>query len=106
MGLSVLANDGGHRAAAGDVLHPETRTAAPRVSLCSRRLGCNMLEPEDADCPDLDFEGDDPVGVDCDVCWDSGEVPTADFESYLGAQMKPCPKCHGKLEGLGHGRLS
>ena len=49
---------------------------------------------------------DDEPMPECLVCWDAGEVPTMDYESYLGAQMKPCPACHGKLEGLGHGRLS
>ena len=49
--------------------------------------------------------GDDKM-PDCDVCWDSGEVPTMGHESYLGAQMKPCPKCRGKLYGAGHGQLS
>ena len=42
----------------------------------------------------------------CDRCGGAGDVPTAEYESYFGAQMKPCPKCHGTLEGLGHGRLS
>jgi len=42
----------------------------------------------------------------CYVCMDEGEVPTADYESYFGAMMKPCPACHGKTEGLGHGKLS
>ena len=42
----------------------------------------------------------------CVECGDAGEVPTFDYESYFGAQMKPCPKCHGKIDGLGHGKLS
>lgn len=47
----------------------------------------------------------DPAN-DCPRCHGEGEIPTADYESYFGAQMKPCPQCHGKLDGLGHGRLS
>jgi len=48
----------------------------------------------------------DESNVACYECYDSGEVPTADHESYFGAQMKPCPACCGKTEGLGHGKLS
>jgi hypothetical protein len=29
----------------------------------------------------------------CDECQGEGRVTTADFESYLGADYKPCPKC-------------
>ena len=54
--------------------------------------------------PDYDDPRDDPNL--CDRCQGEGEVPTADYESYFGAMMKPCPKCHGKLDGLGHGKLS
>lgn len=43
---------------------------------------------------------------DCPRCEGQGDVPTEYYESYFGAQMKPCPQCHGKLDGLGHGRLS
>lgn len=63
------------------------------------------------DCDPYDWEEDefrdeyDPAR-DCGRCQGTGEVPTADYESYLGAQMKPCPQCHGKLDGLGHGPLS
>jgi len=53
---------------------------------------------------DLDEYLDD--GPQCDVCGGAGDVPTADYESYFGAQMKPCPRCHGTLDGLGHGKLS
>lgn len=49
---------------------------------------------------------DEYAGEACDRCQGDGEVPTADYESYFGAMMKPCPKCYGKLDGLGHGRLS
>lgn len=54
--------------------------------------------------PDYDDPRDDPNW--CDYCWGAGEVPTLDYESYFGAMMKPCPQCHGKLYGTGHGRLS
>lgn len=47
----------------------------------------------------------DPT-VDCPRCRGAGEVPTADHESYFGTQMKPCPECHGRLDGLGNGPLS
>lgn len=42
----------------------------------------------------------------CVGCGGEGQVPTADYESYLGAMMKPCPVCHGVTNGLGHGTLS
>lgn len=31
----------------------------------------------------------------CDECQGNGKVTTADFESYFGANYKPCPKCGG-----------
>lgn len=31
----------------------------------------------------------------CDECQGDGKVVTADFESYFGANYKPCPVCHG-----------
>lgn len=31
----------------------------------------------------------------CDECQGTGRVVTADFESYLGANYKPCPRCEG-----------
>ena len=40
---------------------------------------------------DMDFDPD----RDCSRCLGTGKVPTADYESYFGAQYKPCPKCHG-----------
>ena len=33
----------------------------------------------------------------CSVCYGLGKVVTADYESYLGAMYKPCPKCGGDL---------
>lgn len=33
----------------------------------------------------------------CDRCQGEGRIPTADFESYFGADYKPCPVCHGNL---------
>jgi DnaJ-class molecular chaperone len=42
----------------------------------------------------------------CPRCQGEGQVPTADYESYLGAQMKPCPECHRVTDGIGHGPLS
>ena len=47
----------------------------------------------------------DPA-TDCHCCQGTGEVPTADYESYFGAMMKPCPVCHGTTDAVGHGRLS
>lgn len=39
---------------------------------------------------------EDPV-IHCTRCDDSGEVPTLDYESYLGDLTKPCPKCLGRF---------
>lgn len=54
----------------------------------------------------LDDEEEDENHPECLTCWDSGEVPTHDYESYFGAQMKPCPDCMKTLNGIGHGKLS
>ena len=35
---------------------------------------------------------------DCARCWGSGEVTTADYESYTGQDYKPCPECGGTGE--------
>lgn len=43
------------------------------------------------DCQDGDYDDDDY----CPVCNGSGKVTTLDYESYLGANYKPCPECHG-----------
>lgn len=57
---------------------------------------------DDEYCDDFDDDSE-PL---CMTCGGSGDVPTADYESYLGAMMKPCPQCHGTLDGPGHGPLS
>ncbi len=31
----------------------------------------------------------------CPCCHGEGRVTTADYESYFGANYKPCPVCHG-----------
>lgn len=31
----------------------------------------------------------------CHCCHGEGKVTTCDFESYFGANYKPCPVCHG-----------
>ena len=33
--------------------------------------------------------------VDCLTCRGSGRVTTEGYESYFGANYKPCPDCHG-----------
>jgi len=35
------------------------------------------------------------VDNDCPRCQGSGEVTTADYESYFGKNYKPCPMCGG-----------
>lgn len=37
----------------------------------------------------------DEEDIECTRCCGSGKVPTEGHESYLGAQEKPCPQCHG-----------
>jgi len=58
--------------------------------------GCCCCEskylPDDDD--DNHCDGDQ----DCYRCGGSGEVPTRDFESYLGKMVKPCPHCYGGLD--------
>lgn len=39
----------------------------------------------------------DPL-IDCSRCHGSGEVPTADYESYTGDNYKECPECNGTGE--------
>lgn len=55
---------------------------------------------------EFEADYDDMEPPRCLRCDGEGQVPTMDHESYFGAQMKPCPLCHGVLDGLGHGRLS
>ena len=43
--------------------------------------------------PNYDPMKDDPDW--CEECQGEGRVTTADFESYFGADYKPCPKCGG-----------
>lgn len=33
----------------------------------------------------------------CNECQGEGRVPTLDYESYFGADYKPCPVCRGDL---------
>lgn len=55
--------------------------------------GCVTLrDPWDED------EGESDPTLDpewCDECQGLGKVTTADYESYFGANYKPCPKCEG-----------
>ena len=49
---------------------------------------------------DDDWEEDEFVDyfdpfTDCPTCQGSGRVTTEDFESYNGANYKPCPECRG-----------
>lgn len=68
-----------------------------------------MTTPNDAgrdfgtsDCSSSDWEYEQfvqpmeyDVDNDCPRCQGSGEVPTADYESYFGQNYKPCPMCGG-----------
>ena len=60
-----------------------------------------LFDPDDAE-----YWLNEPDPDRCPRCDGSGEVTTCDYESYFGAMMKPCPQCHGTLDGIGHGRLS
>lgn len=46
---------------------------------------------DDDECNGYD-EGEAP---ECLRCQGRGKVPTEDFESYFGADYKPCPVCGG-----------
>lgn len=37
----------------------------------------------------------DPDRCVCERCGGCGKVVTEDYESYLGADYKPCPMCEG-----------
>ena len=83
---------------------------SPNITLSGWRK-CGMMDGgtrfEWDYCDRCDEDYDDFInGRSCDRCDGTGEVPTMDYESYFGAQLKPCPKCHGTLDGLGHGPLS
>ena len=64
------------------------------------------MNDEQYDMDDVEYWLNTPEEDRCPCCDGSGEVPTMDYESYFGAMMKPCPQCHGALDGLGHGKLS
>lgn len=52
----------------------------------------SLRDPFDED----EDEGDPTRDPDwCDECEGRGKVTTADYESYFGANYKPCPKCVG-----------
>ena len=42
-----------------------------------------------------DFEDHYDPSEDCPTCRGTGRVTTDDYESYLGANYKPCPACAG-----------
>jgi DnaJ-class molecular chaperone len=44
---------------------------------------------------DVEFVDEYDHENDCPRCQGSGEVPTADYESYFGQNYKPCPMCGG-----------
>lgn len=53
-----------------------------------------MKDPfDEEDELDRDMDADDPNY--CPECQGRGKVTTADYESYFGANYKPCPKCGG-----------
>lgn len=74
------------------------RTCGGYLTVCGTCGKCFDFDPDDED------DGSDTAN--CSLCHGAGDIPTADYESYFGAMMKPCPQCFGKTEGLGHGRLS
>lgn len=51
-------------------------------------------ERDDSDV-DVDKGDSTPDPDRCDERQGRGKVTTADYESYLGANHKPCPKCGG-----------
>jgi len=69
-------------------------------------MSVNDICRDDFGPDDAEYWLNDPDEDRCRECDGAGEVPTADYESYFGAMMKPCPRCYGRLDGLGHGRLS
>jgi hypothetical protein len=44
---------------------------------------------------DVEFVDEYDNENDCPRCQGSGEVTTADYESYFGQNYKPCPMCGG-----------
>lgn len=50
-----------------------------------------MTDEQDDIWCDADEEIDDA----CPRCKGEGRVVTLDYESYFGAQYKPCPLCYG-----------
>lgn len=46
---------------------------------------------------ELDEDGYDPFTDPdwCPKCQGRGKITTADYESYYGANYKPCPECAG-----------
>lgn len=44
---------------------------------------------------EMDDDYDDQSDPPCITCGGAGKVVTMDYESYLGANYKPCPTCGG-----------
>ena len=63
----------------------------------------DVRDSDASHCSSSDWECEQFIGefdpdIECGRGWGSGEVPTADYESYLGKQYKPCPQCGGTGE--------
>jgi DnaJ-class molecular chaperone len=55
-----------------------------------------MTLPSDPFDEDDEQDGDPEEDPDwCPRCQGTGKVTTADYESYFGANYKPCPLCGG-----------
>lgn len=53
-----------------------------------------MSEAEFGDC-EYGYDDDWDIDSVCPRCHGVGKITTLDYESYFGAQYKPCPQCYG-----------